>query len=83
MQYLLECGAEVSCLDNFSTGQRHNIEGLSSNSKFKLIEGDIRDIETCQKSCKNQEFVLHQAALGSVPRSKAPITTNRLIFQDF
>ncbi len=83
-EYLLQCGANVSCLDNFSTGYRHNIEDLMSNSNFKLIEGDIRDIETCQKSCKNQEFVLHQAALGSVPRSlNDPITTNQVNVSGF
>ena len=63
--YLLECEAFVTCLDNFSTGFRHNIEEFINHPKFTFIEGDIRNIETCQKACNNQEFVLHQAALGS------------------
>lgn len=76
-EYLLTCEANVTCLDNFATGHMHNIEEFLSNSNFKLIEGDIRNLETCQLACKGQEFVLHQAALGSVPRSlKDPITSN-------
>lgn len=74
---LLNLGAEVTCLDNFSTGYHHNIENLKNNPNFRLIEGDIRDLETCKKACKNQDFVLHEAALGSVPRSiNDPITSN-------
>lgn len=74
---LLELGAIVTVLDNFATGHRHNIEPFLSNKNFTLIEGDIRDLETCRKACKGQEFVLHQAALGSVPRSiNDPITSN-------
>lgn len=74
---LLEIGANVTCLDNFATGHRHNIEPFLSDSNFKLIEGDIRDLETCHQACKDQDFVLHEAALGSVPRSiNDPITSN-------
>jgi len=74
---LLEIGAKVTCLDNFATGHRHNIEPFLANKNFKLIKGDIRDLETCQLACKDQDFVLHQAALGSVPRSiNDPITSN-------
>ncbi|MAP80957.1 MAG: LPS biosynthesis protein WbpP [Aequorivita sp.] len=74
---LLEIGAKVTCLDNFATGHRHNIEPFLADKNFKLIEGDIRDLETCQLACKDQDFVLHQAALGSVPRSiNDPITSN-------
>lgn len=74
---LLELGAIVTVLDNFATGHRHNIEAFFSNPNFTLIEGDIRDLETCKKACKDQKFVLHQAALGSVPRSiNDPITSN-------
>lgn len=74
---LLELGAMVTVLDNFATGHRHNIEAFLSNENFTLIEGDIRDLETCRKACEGQEFVLHQAALGSVPRSiNDPITSN-------
>lgn len=74
---LLELGAIVTVLDNFATGHRHNIEAFLSNENFTLIEGDIRDLETCRKACEGQDFVLHQAALGSVPRSiNDPITSN-------
>ncbi|CEN34009.1 SDR family oxidoreductase [Capnocytophaga cynodegmi] len=74
---LLELGAVVTVLDNFATGHRQNIEPFLSNKNFALIEGDIRDLETCRKACEGQEFVLHQAALGSVPRSiNDPITSN-------
>ena len=75
---------QITCLDNFSTGYRHNIEHLLSNPAFTLIEGDIRDLETCQKACENQDFVLHQAALGSVPRSiNDPITSNEVNVSGF
>lgn len=74
---LLACDANVTCLDNFATGHRHNIEPFFKNSNFTLIEGDIRNLETCHTACKGQDFVLHQAALGSVPRSiNDPITSN-------
>jgi len=76
---LLESGAEVVCLDNFITGHRKNIEHNQNNPKFKLIEGDIRDIETCKKAMIGCTHVCHQAALGSVPRSvKDPLTTNEI-----
>ena len=75
--YFLELGNQVICLDNFATGYRHNISGLMSNKKFKLIEGDIRDITICRSAVEGVDYVLHQAALGSVPRSlKDPITSN-------
>jgi UDP-N-acetylglucosamine/UDP-N-acetylgalactosamine 4-epimerase len=74
---LLELGANVTCLDNFATGFRHNIEPFLNHPNFTLIEGDIRDLETCHRACENQDYVLHQAALGSVPRSiNDPIATN-------
>ncbi len=73
---LLEQGNEVVCLDNFATGHRHNIKSFISNPKFTLIEGDIRNYEDCEKAVKGVDYVLHQAALGSVPRSiKDPITS--------
>lgn len=76
---LLNLGAKVTCLDNFSTGFRENLEAIKDNPNFKLIEGDIRDVETCREACENQDFVLHEAALGSVPRSiNDPITTNEV-----
>lgn len=76
---LLQHQAEVTCLDNFATGKRENLEAFLKNEKFTLIEGDIRDLETCRKACENQDFVLHEAALGSVPRSiNDPITSNEV-----
>jgi len=81
---LLERGNEVICLDNFATGKRENISDLRGNPKFKLIDGDIRDIETCHKAVKGVDVVLHQAALGSVPRSIAdPATTNAVNINGF
>ena len=74
---LLNLGAKVTCLDNFSTGLRENLDAINNNPDFKLIEGDIRNLEDCKKACENQDFVLHEAALGSVPRSiNDPITSN-------
>jgi UDP-N-acetylglucosamine 4-epimerase len=68
---------KVVCLDNFATGHRHNIEKFLSNPNFTLIEGDIRDFATCEKAVAGIDYVLHEAALGSVPRSiNDPITTN-------
>lgn len=76
---LLNNGAIVTCLDNFATGKRENVELFLQNEKFTLIEGDIRDLETCKKACAQQDFVLHEAALGSVPRSiNDPITSNEV-----
>ncbi|MFH6604941.1 SDR family oxidoreductase [Maribacter algicola] len=70
-------GNKVVCLDNFSTGKRENIEQLLPSKRFSLIEGDIRNLEDCNKACSKADFVLHQAALGSVPRSiNDPITSN-------
>ena len=74
---LLEKGNKVVCLDNFATGKRENIEPLLKDANFTLIEGDIRKLEDCLKATKDVDYVLHQAALGSVPRSiKDPITSN-------
>jgi UDP-N-acetylglucosamine 4-epimerase len=76
-EYFLNAGNQVTCLDNFATGHRKNIEPFLQNPYFKLIEGDIRDIATCQKAVEGIEYVLHEAALGSVPRSiNDPITSN-------
>jgi UDP-N-acetylglucosamine 4-epimerase len=78
-EYFLVNDNEVVCLDNFSTGHRHNIEQFLSNTKFTLIEGDIRSLNDCQKAVEGVDYVLHEAALGSVPRSlKDPITTNEV-----
>jgi UDP-N-acetylglucosamine 4-epimerase len=74
---LLEKGNKVVCLDNFATGKRQNIASLLKDTNFTLIEGDIRKLEDCFKATKDVDYVLHQAALGSVPRSlKDPITSN-------
>lgn len=71
---ILNLGYKVRVLDNFSTGKRENIEEFLNNKNFELIEGDIRDIETCRKACEGVDYVLHQAAWGSVPRSiKMPV----------
>jgi len=81
---LLDLGVLVVCLDNFATGHKHNIEEFLGNDHFMLIEGDIRDLETCQKACNGVDFVLHEAALGSVPRSiNDPITTNEVNISGF
>lgn len=81
---LLERDNEVVCLDNFSTGKKENISDLNDNDHFRLIEGDIRDPETCLKAVKGIDVVLHQAALGSVPRSIAdPATTNAVNIDGF
>jgi len=78
---LLQQGKTVRVLDNFSTGKEQNIEAIIapgfSPDRFELMRGDIRDCETCRKACAGVEYVFHQAALGSVPRSVAdPITTD-------
>jgi UDP-N-acetylglucosamine 4-epimerase len=74
---LINLGANVTCLDNFSTGFRENLDAIKDRPNFKLIEGDIRNLEDCKLACENQDFVLHEAALGSVPRSiNDPITSN-------
>ena len=76
-EYFLNKGYNVICLDNFATGHRYNIEHLFVNEKFKLIEGDIRNLDDCVTATQGVDYVLHQAALGSVPRSiKDPITSN-------
>ncbi|MHA3787260.1 SDR family oxidoreductase [Flavobacterium hauense] len=70
-------GYKVVCLDNFATGFRKNIEHHFSNPDFTLIEGDIRNMDDCRKAVEGAAYVLHQAALGSVPRSiKDPVTSN-------
>lgn len=76
-EYFIGKGHEVICLDNFATGFKNNIEPLLSNPNFKLIEGDIRNMEDCKIAVEGADVVLHQAALGSVPRSiKDPLTSN-------
>ncbi len=69
VEVLLNKGYQVRALDNFSTGKRENIALFKGNSHFEFIEGDTRDFDTCMDVCKGVDFVLHQAAWGSVPRS--------------
>ena len=83
LETLLKLNQKVVGLDNFATGHQHNLDEVQSLvtseqwASFKFYEGDIRNLEDCHKACANVDYVLHQAALGSVPRSIAdPITTN-------
>lgn len=83
LETLLKLGQTVLGLDNFATGHRRNLEEVEREvteqqwARFTFVEGDIRDIATCQHACVGVNHVLHQAALGSVPRSMAdPLTTN-------
>lgn len=81
---LLELNNSVVCFDNFSTGKRENIEPFLNHPQFSLVEGDIRSLESCQRVVSGMEYVLHEAALGSVPRSiKDPITTNEVNISGF
>lgn len=84
VEKLLELNSNITVLDNFSTGHRHNVQAFVNDERFTLIEGDIRDLDTCKKACQSQDFVLHQAALGSVPRSiNDPITSNDVNISGF
>ena len=78
VEYLLKYGAgKVRVLDNFSTGSRNNLALFEKNPAFELLEGDIRNAEVCKAAVKGIDYVSHQAALGSVPRSiNDPLTTN-------
>ncbi len=83
LETLLNMDQMVTGIDNFSTGFRKNLEEVQSRvrpdqwERFKFIKGDIRDLPTCVQACSNVDYVLHQAALGSVPRSiEDPINTN-------
>lgn len=78
-EMLIGKGYRVVCLDNFATGHRSNISGLLTHPLFTLIEGDIRSLDTCHTAVTGIDYVLHQAALGSVPRSiNDPVTTNEV-----
>ena len=68
-EYLLRHGAQVRVLDNMSNGFEHNLSVLKAYSGFEFIQGDIRNPETCLQACSGIDYVSHQAALGSVPRS--------------
>jgi len=80
VKYLLDNNASlVRVLDNFSNGHRKNISSFLQHSNFELIEGDIRDLETCKRACDGIDYISHQAALGSVPRSiNDPILSNEV-----
>jgi UDP-N-acetylglucosamine 4-epimerase len=84
VEYFLNNNNEVVCLDNLSTGHKKNITDFLKNPNFQFIEGDIRDIGVCKKAVHDCEYVFHQAALGSVPRSiKDPVTTNAVNIDGF
>lgn len=77
IEVLLAKKNQVVCLDNFSTGKRENLTPFLGNDAFTLVEGDIRNLEDCKRAVQDADYVLHEAALGSVPRSiHDPITTN-------
>ena len=81
---LLEHGNKVTCMDNFLTGKKSNIAHLIGHGNFTLLEGDIRNPHDCNKATDGTEIVLHQAALGSVPRSiNDPLTTNEININGF
>lgn len=81
---LLDLNAEVICLDNFATGKRENLSVIQTHPNFTLIEGDIRTLSDCKKAVQGVDYVLHQAALGSVPRSiNDPITSNDVNISGF
>ncbi len=83
-EHFLSKNYQVVCLDNFATGHRHNLTKCLENKNFQLMEGDIRNLETCQHAVKGISYVLHQAALGSVPRSiNDPITSNEVNVNGF
>jgi len=78
VEAILKMGCKVKGLDNFATGRKINVEEFKNNSNYQFIEGNITDYDTCLKACEGVDYVLHQAALGSVPRSmKFP-----LIYED-
>ena len=78
-EYMLEKGYNVIGLDNFATGFKDNLKVFLENPKFLFLEGDIRSIDACLKATYGVDYVLHQAALGSVPRSlNDPIISNEV-----
>lgn len=90
LEFLLKHNQQVVGLDNFATGFQHNLDEVQTQvtpeqwARFRFIEGDIRDLETCREAVKGVDYVSHQAALGSVPRSlNDPITTNAVNIDGF
>ena len=83
-EYMLEKGYSVVGLDNFATGHASNLNDFKNHPNFSFIEGDIRNLETCLEATQNSDYVLHQAALASVPRSiQDPITSNEVNINGF
>ena len=83
-EYLVKAGYHVTCLDNFSTGKMENLENLLQHPRFKLLTGDIRKPEDCKLAVEGVDYVFHEAALGSVPRSITdPVTTNEVNVSGF
>lgn len=81
---LLQNGNKVTCLDNFATGKEENINHLLNHPNFTLLRGDIRNLEDCHSACKGVDYIMHEAALGSVPRSiNDPITSNAVNVSGF
>ena len=66
---ILKLGYKVKCLDNLSTGKQENVDLFISNPNYTFIKGDITNLDTCMEACKGVDYVLNQAAWGSVPRS--------------
>lgn len=66
---LLKLGYKVRCLDDLSTGKQANVDLFIDNSNYQFIKGDIKDLDTCMKACESVDFVMNEAAWGSVPRS--------------
>ena len=66
---ILKMGYKVRCLDNLSTGKKENVDLFIDNENYTFIKGDITDLDTCMEACKGVDYVLNQAAWGSVPRS--------------
>lgn len=90
VEALLEQGQTVVGLDNFATGHQRNLDEVSKNvgqqawARFSFIEGDIRNLDACRQAVQGADYVLHQAALGSVPRSlNDPITSNEVNVSGF
>ena len=85
VEYLLANGAgKVRVLDNLATGSINNVNLFSDHPQYEFMEGDIRDATTCAKACEGINYVSHQAALGSVPRSvKDPVTSNEVNVSGF
>ena len=81
---LINLGHQVVCLDNFATGKVENIELMLALPEFDLITGDIRNLADCRKAVEGVDYVFHEAALGSVPRSiNDPVTTNEVNVSGF